>query len=257
MAFQLLFSTYDFTDEVLPDGLSLDDPTDIPTEKVPRRQGLYVNETPTRGPRRIHLNGVIQETTTALARARLDTLLKTLNSGLQNLYCNGSSGRYIACYKEDVPRFSFTTNPQMTVVDYSVDFLAVDPFFYDATQTSTTITTSYAGWTHSNGGDELVYPVIQITAAGGGAFSAATLTNSTTGKSFTYAGSVSAGNVLEVDCANFTCENPNGTSDMANFSGTFLWLVAGNNSLALTYTGTAPASVNIAYNKRYDAPAWD
>lgn len=249
MAFAVSFDTYVFTDDV--EEFDLDDDTDIPTEKVPRRHGVYVNEEPTRAAKTVRVVGSFFKSTAANAVAELDTLLRTLNQGVKQLKFN--SGRYANAYKQ---RFSYRwlETGDFTVVRYEVEFLLADPFWYDVTATSTTITSGYAGWTHNNGGDELVYPVIQITAAGGGSFNNATMTNSSTGKSWTYAGTVAAGAVLEVDCANFTCENPNGTSDMANFSGTFFWLVRGNNSLVLTYSGTAPASVNIAYNRRRNCP---
>lgn len=249
MAFAVSFDTYTFTDDV--EDFEFNDDTDIPTEKVPRRHGVFVNEEPTRAAKTIPVKGSFFKTSAANAVAELDTLARVLNSGEKQLKFN--SGRYANAYKQ---RFSygFLKTGDFTAVWYNIEFLLADPFWYDTSATSTDVTSGYAGWTHNNGGDELVYPVIQITAAGGGAFSAATMTNSSIGKSWTYAGSVSAGAVLEVDCANFTCENPNGTSDMANFSGTFFWLVRGNNSLVLTYTGTAPANVNIAYNRRRNGP---
>lgn len=249
MAFAVSFDTYTFTDDI--EDFDLDDDTDIPTEKVPRRHGVYVNEEPTRAPKSVIVQGSFVKSSAANAVAELDTLLRTLNQGQKQLKFN--SGRYANAYKH---RFSYRwlKTGDFSAVSYRVEFLLADPFWYDVTATSTTITSGYASWTHNNGGDELVYPVIQITAAGGGAFSAATLTNASISKSWTYAGSVSAGNVLEIDHANFTCENPNGTADMANFSGTFFWLVRGNNTLTLVYTGTAPASVNIAYNARRNLP---
>jgi len=245
VAFACTFSTYTFTDDV--QDLDFDDPTDIPTEKVPRRHGLFVNEEPTRGAKSVRVVGSFVKSTAALATTELDTLLKVLNSGEQQLKMN--SGRYANAYKQRF-NYRFLETATFAAIRYEIEFLLADPFWYDTAATSTTITTGYAGWTHSNGGDELVYPVVQITAAGGAGFSAATLTNSTIGKSWTYAGSVAAGAVLEVDHGNFTCENPNGTSDQANWTGTFFWLPVGDNSLVLAYTGTAPASVNIAYNKK-------
>lgn len=252
MAFATTFGSYTLTDDV--EDFDFDDDTDIPTEKVPRRHGVYVNEEPTRAAKTIKVVGSFWKTTAALARTELDLLAKTLNAGRQQLKLN--SGRYINAYKQ---RFSyrFMETGDFTAVRYAIEFLADDPFWYDSTDADVTVTSSYAGWTHANGGDELVYPVIQITAAGGGSFSNAVFTNASTGKSWTYAGTVVAGAVLEVDCGNFTCENPNGTADMANFTNTFIWLVSGNNSLTLTYTGTAPASVRITYGKRYNGPAWD
>lgn len=245
MAFAASFSTYTFTDDL--EDFDFNDDTDIPTEKVPRRHGVFVNEEPTRSQKIVHVTGSFFKATAALATTELDTILRVLNSGKQQLKFN--SGRYANAYKQ---RFSyrFLETGDFTAVRYDIEFLLADPFWYDTAAVSTTITSGYAGWTHNNGGDEIVYPVIQVTAAGGGSFSAATLTNSTIGKSWTYAGTVAAGAVLEVDSSEFTVENPNGTSDQANWTGTFIWLVAGNNSLALTYTGTAPASVNIAYSNR-------
>lgn len=251
MAFSLTWNTtgYDFTEEV--EQLDWDDPTNIPTELVPRRHGALVTEQPVLGPRMIHLYGAIVKATAALAETQLNTLVVQMNSGRGQLSFNGS--RYINCYKQDM-NFTPSEGGGLAVIRYRIDFFCDDPFWYAATATSSDQAVTYnpTSWAHSNGGDALVYPVVSVIAGGSPVSGGVTITNSTTGKSFTYSATISAGQTLAVDCGNFTVLN-NGVSDLASWSGTFIWLQSGSNSML--YAGSN-CTVRIAYTQRFYGPAW-
>ena len=251
MAFSLTWNTsgYDFTEEV--EKLDWDDPTNIASELVPRRHGALVTEQPVMGPRMLHLYGAIVKSSAALAETRLNTLVVQMNSGRGQLAFSGS--RYINCYKQDMA-FEPSEGGGMAVIRYRIDFFADDPFWYSTSTSSTDQAISYnpTAWAHSNGGDALIYPVVSVIAGGSPVSGGVTLTNATTGKSFTYSATVSAGQTLAVDCANFTVLN-NGVSDLNNWSGTFIWLNAGSNSLSFAGSN---CTVRIAYTQRFFGPTW-
>jgi phage-related protein len=79
-----------------------------------------------------------------------------------------------------------------------------------------------------------VYPVISIQANGAD-MDDCTLKNLTTGQSMNFDGTVSDGNVLEIDCLNRTVKN-DGVSSVGDFaaSGHFIKLVPGTNYLKFT-----------------------
>lgn len=250
MAILFQFGTTDFTANVerVEDSI----PQRVSTESVPRRHGAVVTETPVLDVRRFAFTLSYFGTTRALARTQLDTWLVAFASfalaGRDKLYLD--SDRYIWAYYEDAGPVEWIDGNAMQAFRMSVSFVSAEPFFEDGTATSVDQVCSYnpTAWSHTNSGTVLVYPTITILANQGTDVVAPALTNSTTGKTSTYAGTVSSGNSLVIDCANFTVAN-NGTSDFANFSGTFLWLNAGSNSMS--YAGANACTVRIAYNPRY------
>jgi phage-related protein len=250
MAYSLTWDTtgYDFSEEV--EKIELDDNSEIATELVPRRHGALVTEEVTMSPKKIFLVGQIVQATAALAETRLSLLMKQMNAGRKQLRFN--SARYINCYKE-----AFEAVPvdgtALTVWRYSITFFADDPFFYSTSDTSVDQIADYNPevWTHTNSGDGIVFPTISIIADQGGAISGGiTLTNSTTGLSFTFSATIANTKSLVVDCANHTVKN-DGVTDFASAGGSFHHLVSGSNNFS--YAGSA-GTVRIAYTQRFFGP---
>lgn len=248
----ITFDTYDFTDLIEDDGLECS--VSVPLEKAPRRHGAVVTEEPTLEAGRVTLRGRFLTSTEALAAAEVRTMLKTLNLGSSSTARKNltwRTGRLLGCYCRNF-RWKNLPGTVYTGFEFEVEFISDDPFWYDssATSASQVITYSPTSWAHTNSGDVLVYPVVTIAADQGSDASNFTFLNVTTNKSFTYAGTVTSGNSLVVDCSALTCKN-NGASDLANFSGVFTWLAPGANTLRLT---GALATVTVEYTARYYAP---
>lgn len=250
MTYALTWDTtgYDFSEEV--EKFEYDDGSQISTEIVARRHGALVTEEVTMSPKNLMLTGVIVQATAALAEARLSLLEKQMNAGRKQLRFN--SARYISLYKK-----SLTAQPvdgtALTAWRYAIAFFADDPFWYSTSPTSTDQIADYNPevWSHTNSGDALVFPVISIIAdQGGNVAGGITLTNSTTGLSFTFAATILSTKSLVIDCANHTVQN-NGVTDYANSGGSWHHLEPGANSFS--YAGAA-ATVRLAYTQRFFAP---
>ena len=245
--------TYTFGTNELVDEVAFECPSDIASEKVPRRHGVYVSEEPTVGARRITLQGRFQGTAAA-NRAALDSLLHVLEDSQGKLYLNGASGRYANAYKQD-----FSWHPVggtgLGAILYTVVFFLADPFWYDNSLLSHAhvTTTNPETFTETNDGRQQQFPTITIAANQGGDVAGFTFTNTTTGETLTYAGTITSGTSLVIDTANFTVLN-NGASDWANTTGALPNLKSGANSI--TFTGTV-CTVTFGYRNRYNTPAFD
>lgn len=128
------------------------------------------------------------------------------------------------------------------------ELVALDPFWYYTALSSKeeTITTDPQSFVANNEGNYDVYPVITITAAANNL--SMSLKNETDEDVlFSYVdGGFTTGKVLVVDCGAGTVEL-DGVDTIRYFSGQFLRLLPGNNTL--TYTG-ANATVKVEWYKR-------
>lgn len=252
MAYSLTWDVtgYDFTEEA--ESCDWDDSTQLATELVPRRHGALITEEPVLAPRRLTLMGMIVSATDAACETRYSLLAKQLNAGAKQLRFNGL--RYITCYKKGMEARPVESTG-LIALKYAIEFMAVDPFWYSTSATSADQVASYGvtAWSHTNSGDAMVWPTITFLANQGVAVTPPiSLTNSTTGQTFTYSGTIASGQNLVVNCANFTVQN-NGTTDLANSSGSFIQLNSGSNSMS--YSGPA-CTVRLAYTQRFFGPTW-
>lgn len=224
----------------------------IATEDVSRRHGSVLIEEVVYDKRRVTIEGAIRKATAANLRSALDDLERALG-GVQEKKLYLWDDRYInAISRSWDPEYG--AGAGLLFARYTAEFECEDPFWYDASATSdvqvvTSAPTSATSWTSTNPGSRLVYPTITITANVSGNISAFALANITTGKSFTFSGTVLSGNSLIVNCAARTVTN-NGNNALANWpSGNiFWWLNPGANTVRLT---GANATVTIAYNAPY------
>ena len=106
-------------------------------------------------------------------------------------------------------------------------------------------------FTQNNSGSVYVFPTITITKQGGSSLpSPVTFENVTTGKQFSVATAMAVSDSLVVDCANFTVKK-NGVSVIGNFTGTFMWLNSGDNSMRMLVPGF---DVKIEFYPRFFQP---
>lgn len=142
------------------------------------------------------------------------------------------------------------------VVEVNIEFKCTDPFRYykDETSSDHTVDESPESITESNGGDAEVFGVWTFTCSTGASISSIQITNTTDGgKNCTYTpdSNLTSGDVVELDMSEGTCKL-NGSDDISNFTGVWLRLLSGSNSLTVTLTGTAGTNtLNLTYRKRW------
>lgn len=157
---------------------------------------------------------------------------------------------YIVKALHGEPRFL----EMLEAVEISIDFLCADGYrhYKDETIDTHDFVASPDADTIANDGDVEVYPVITIT---GGASTSTTniriLNANDSSKYFDYSGTITTGDVIEIDCKEGTVTK-NGSSDMANWLGSFLNLASGNNAITTTITGTVGTITLLwTFRKRY------
>lgn len=249
------YDDLDFSETV--EEIEISQPHSIVPMKVPKRHGAVVQEVPTLDPVRISMRGKIQE-------QDLDTLLTTLGN-FQKTFSRFNKKLYIyndRYYYAYVLSFGYKyiEGAVFKSLAYSIDFFCADPFQYSTTEVTDSRTLNSSdtaiditnniyreSFTLNNPGNSYVYPKFTITPAND--INSVIIRNITTGRNITYTGTVTSGQSLVIDCANLTVTN-NGTEDLTNFSGSFLWLNAGNNSFQ--YEGKITATYVCNFVPRYN-----
>lgn len=238
-------------------------PTRLNAVTVPRRHGALISDAVVQDARRINLAGrIVSPDGTALG---LRDLLEDISELLtrQNKRLQLWDDRYIVAYKSSFG-VQYVPGSSMRAVDFTIEFLCVDPFWY-STASSTAgalvvpnLTTAdqaiditnniyRKALTINNPGSIFVYPIITVTAIGT-PLTRITVRNLTIGRLFTYEGTVAAAKSLVVDTSGFTVVN-DGTDDLTQWAGDFLWLMPGSNSMEIE--GTAPAAYGWAWTDRF------
>lgn len=255
MLFRL--GTVTFADEangVTVEDHEMPDRTRIAYETAPRRHGAIVTEEPVLEQRVFTFRGRTKKASEAALRTWIDDTLKAINIADINFYLYDTT-RFIVCSKQDF-NWSLVPGTAGVSLEYECELFAKDPFWYRDTLTTDTQTasnwpTSALTWTHTNPGSVLMYPIYTITNnIGSGSISGFTLTNTTTGKSWTFSGSVANGKAYVFDTALFTSKN-DGTSDLNSLTGVPVWVVSGANSMS--FSG-ANATVKVEYRPRFFGP---
>lgn len=149
--------------------------------------------------------------------------------------------------------FSYSYKTLRTFIDFSVELIASDPFWYAASVTTEdqNPATSGAGFTVNNAGNARTRAKLTISNSGS-TIGACKIQNTTIGQTFEYRGSVSAGQNLvvnnRVDSVDVEVTN-NGTDDIKNFEGDLIELDPGDNTIV--FTGTAGTRVQVARRAAY------
>lgn len=229
----------DLTDVV--ETLEISKPQRINPMAVPKRHGAVISEVVVLDPVRISIKGKVQEQDEITLRTSLDNMAKVfarVNKKFR-IWDDRYYYAYVMSFNHD-----YIEGSGMSSASFSVDFFCADPFQYLLTEGSDTktltaadtlidITNSYyqkAPFNLDNIGTAFVYPKFTITATN--PLTQVKVKNLTTGREFVYTGTVLAGNILVIDCADFIVTN-NNVEDLDNWNGSFLWLNPGINSMQI------------------------
>lgn len=225
---------------------------DIQGAKMPRTDGArvitgYAGEKviPIRG--RL-IKGPIPTITDAMMRTALDTLKSNL-TGSANLYFYDDR-YYRNCQARE---FSASSESYLfeKVVDVEINFITGDPFQYSGNETLDTWAAPTTNTTRviTPTGNVYSAPIYKLTT--GSASINWTITNQTTGKAFTIAGtSLTAGQIIEVDTLNKTVVI-GATDRMDLFDGQFPELGAGANTLHNLQTLGVISSLGTLFRNRW------
>lgn len=245
------YDDLDFSESV--ESYDTGSPNRLDLMQVPKRHGALVAEVPVLDPRRVSFRGKVSEGSASLTRNTLDLLEKTFHRNNKKLRI--WDDRYLNAYLVTFG-YSFIPGTAGQSAAWSAEFVAADPFWYSDTaftQTQTLDTADIADATHGgrlevssivNPGTAFAYPTMTITNSTGSSVTRISIINRTTGRTFTYTGTLLNGQSLIVDCGQFTVKN-NGVDDLTNFSGSFLWFDPGTNSMEIQ--GFALGAGSITY----------
>lgn len=202
---------------------------------IARRSGIYIPEITMEG-RTINIKGYVAGDTLSDARTNLDNLVKALLSARDDeqreiyLY----DDRVMEAFLDDL---DWDYVAKLKVAQYNLKFLAQEPSvrYISKLRKKEVIASSPTEFNFAYNGNIRSKPIIYFIADQSVAITSCKLENLTTGESFSFTGTVAAGETLKVDCETF--EVLNDTDDgLANFLGDFLKLVKGTNYLK--YTGS-------------------
>ncbi len=234
---------------------------DIPSQKVSQRHGQFVGEEVTLASPDVSFGARVNFGTGALASTDIDDLTRVLGqTDRGKLYF--SAARYLNGWAKAIP---LSPVPGGTRIwDYRVEFFADDPFWYATSASQQVENKSAQPWNfnHTNGGDAIAYPVYTVLANGGSNLTSIIITNNTTGKVWTYTGTVIAGNsvvfggTIDAQDRDVWAVLNNGAADLANVaSGSEpVHTVKGVNSMTLSTN--ANCRLTIDWRNRFYAPSF-
>lgn len=200
-------------------------------------------------PRAISVHGIFEKASQTLMETELNSIKKACYTKNLRLYATQYANDF---YFVEVLSFDHIFLGQIPVAEISIEFQCTDPFRYykDLTTDSENMTSSPHEYTVANGGDIEVFPVFTFTA--GGSISKVRVANvQDQSKYFEYEASLVITDELEIDCQAGTVKK-NAVSGIANWTGRFLKLASGNNTITVTITGTVGTSnLETVFRKRY------
>jgi len=184
---------------------SEDLPSRVQSETFPRRHGSIVQRLAFLGARTVTLSGEVVKADSTALRDYLNTLSLTLTERGRDKLLLRDDNRYLNAIKTGFSyRFAGGRLPAL-IAQFSIQFLADDPFWYDSTTDSvltSNVTTSPQVIVVTNNGGTKTPPLVEIKALGS-AVTDVKITHGTTGFWFRYSGTINAGATLSVDCADF------------------------------------------------------
>lgn len=209
---------------------------------VARRAGSIIPRTEY-GDKGITITGRVIGATATAARTSIDTLSQAISGRELDLFLYDD--RFIRAFLE-----SFDNDPTaaLRVFDVNMKFAAQSPFYQSLQRYrgQQAISSSPTTFTVTSAGNVFTKPVL-LFVAGGSDITSCTLENLTTGQTFSFTGTVTAGNTLEVDCENTTVEN-NAVDSVSSFVGDFLRLDPGANQMKFTGSN---CTVKVDYYDRF------
>lgn len=184
-------------------------------------------------------------------RTRIDELRQYLAAGPGNLYV--WDDRYYRCCEPISEPDTIEATAYGRFQETDITFIGPDPYLYGAEVTDTWSGPSSGGTRSvSTTGNAAAAPTFSITVGGAGAVTIEfTVTNSTTGESFTLGGSVTGGNVILVNCLEKTVKIGS-TNYLSLFNGIFPTLAPGANTLTVSWTSSSISTVVTTHRPRWE-----
>ena len=209
-------------------------PRAIPLLSLTGRDGAVVPGRVTLEPRRGTLEGTLRAATFAGAETLRDELLAALNDAPLQLRLGGAGTRFVTVWPESIED-TLTEWPSWP--RFSIPLVAPDPYWYAHTETLTDLPA--ASQVVTNAGNAIVEPVIRVVGGTGGA-SAISVSNTTTGQTVTFSGTVASGQVLLINGSRRTVTRAGvGVLTLMNqaFRTGGLRLAPGANTITRAFTG--------------------
>ena len=161
---------------------------------VARRAGSIIpsNE---HGEKTIALTGKVYGTTSTTARTAFDAMLQAISQGEKDLYLYDDRFARVFLDSQDHDYIA-----ALRVMKFNLRMVMQSPFEYSLQKirNQQTISSSPTTWTITNNGTVYTKPKISFVA-GGSDITALTIENLTTGQTWSWTGTVTAGNTLVVD----------------------------------------------------------
>lgn len=149
------------------------------------------------------MSGKIYGTNATTARTAFDAFLQAINNGEKDLYLYDD--RFIRVFLDSQDHDYIAA---LRVMKFTLRFHAQDPFYraLQKLRNQQTISSSPTTYTVTNNGTAYTRPVISFVA-GGSSITSLTIENLTTGQTWSWTGTVTAGNTMIVDFENATVTN--------------------------------------------------
>jgi hypothetical protein len=212
---------------------------------VPRKDGALLDSSLYLEPKIITLNGIIRGTTKEAYRTYKDTFKKNLETSSLKFYI--FDDRYINVQKSSCPIRDYITG---LLGEFSLDFIAADPFWY-ATSASytekTTSATSYDFTTAAPAGNAPSLPTITVTADSDFTNPSVQNRSLTNLPLFSHMGS---GQIWVVDYALFTA-TMGGSNSLSLLSGDFWDLLPGANTIRFTQDAAIEVTIRVDWTDRW------
>ena len=202
------------------------------------------------GPRQISVRGIIGPDgggTREQLRTLEDALRWALRPGYRQLLRD--TDRYLTA---EVRRLTLGADEGLSWVPFTAEFEAADPYWYATGPLCENAWTDPAnGGTHlvSNAGSATAAPIFTLVIGADGELTC-TLANDTGGSWSITELEVAEGDELVIDCAAQTVELED-ANRLSYFTGAFLHLAPGTNTLSLELAGVALDSLTTTWRKRW------
>ena len=230
-------------------------PSRLAVEDYPRRHGSEVPLVAYLKPRTLRVSGRLVKTTEAALKTALENLGQALtDKGLAKLQLRDDN-RYVRAIKDGYS-YSFDAGAAPALsASFLIEFLAGDPFWYAATETTSdqgTIVASPADFSITNNGKTKTPVRVEMTAVGADKTDVK-LTNKTSTLWMRFSGTILQGQTLIMNTANVRYPSRRVTNGSANglnsFTGNFWLLETGQNNLR--YEGPTNVGLKIYYTERW------
>ena len=203
----------------------------------------------------IQVKGMIVGTSPTDSRDNLDSLVKIVNSPRlkPNLHREQRdlflfSDRF---YRGHVDRLDIDNRAATKVRDFKFNFLIPQPYelYVQYLRKAQTISSDPTTFTTTVNGNAFSRPIITITNNGSN-ITSIVVENITTGRSFSYSGTLQTSQNLVIDTEEVTLEN-NGTGDLANASGVISEFILYPGGNEIKVTGVVNGEIKIDWRDRW------